>query len=284
MPKTNTVKMNYSEIDMSVTDRTDSEPVRRYNNCVKRYLMSKYCPRNTRILDVACGEGADIHKAHCNGLIYYGLDIDDNSIARAMKRLSNSPYDKSMFKFFSRDFTREFNLSMQFETIACNFAIHFAMMSVDGWKTFLSNIRRHCRSGTILIITCMNGQRIRNTVLNGPIEIKDDNGNLKFSISYAGCSEDNSAIECFRVHNSMRHPPGETELEGAVGHSFLVSSMETIGMELLEWSVFSNPMIMSKMERTMNRRVFENLLKDFDNDGWMSKLTRLNEFYIFRAN
>ena len=86
------VQENYDKEDKTIDQRNLSVilHLRNLDNWVKFTLIRTYCPRKSRVLDLACGKGGDLKKWKKQNIYYYvGVDIASGSISDAVARFKS---------------------------------------------------------------------------------------------------------------------------------------------------------------------------------------------------
>lgn len=92
--------------------------IRARNNLIKRDFLNEYVPRGSKVLDVGCGQGGDLHKWKHLEVELTGIDPNSWAIEEA-KRRSKGQYGT----FFVGDI-RSAPLE-QYDVICYNFSLHY---------------------------------------------------------------------------------------------------------------------------------------------------------------
>jgi len=155
------------------TDRTKRATsaaigVRRFNNAVKRLLITDFARGGGTVLDVCCGKGGDLAKyRHCGIGHYSGIDISPESTAEANRRYRSGG--------MAADFTAAFVCGDirdplppvlsgdrgAVDLVACQFALHYVFGSADSASRALANIAAALTPGGHFVATLPAGARIR---------------------------------------------------------------------------------------------------------------------------
>ena len=107
--------------------------IRSYHNFVKACLITEAVALSgttDRYLDMCCGNGGDIGKLVHHGIKqYFGIDIANMAVERAVQRLSEQEFvqgDAVVFNAFSATAGHMLSNMKPFDIVSCQFAIHYA--------------------------------------------------------------------------------------------------------------------------------------------------------------
>jgi hypothetical protein len=154
-------------------NRTYFFNMRRFHNWIKRTILDEFTVKNGKggHLDLACGKGGDIFKYFDNSVRYLeGYDISNESIISAKSRLEkamDSPIHKnSNYSFYIKDLSKELiNTSVQFDSAACFFAIHYFFESEETLRNFINNTKQ-LQSGGHIMFTCFDSSKLKGSDYN----------------------------------------------------------------------------------------------------------------------
>ncbi|WUR04192.1 mRNA cap guanine-N7 methyltransferase [Vairimorpha necatrix] len=177
------IREHYNNLKRKSHVRHDSETanIRYINNFIKAILIRYYVRPKMSILDLGCGRGGDLKKFSASNISeYYGLDISEASVYDARLRHNCGSSDFRCY-FDSLDvYNTVFNLKKEFDTISCQFSLHYAFSSVKSCEITVGNINRHLKIGGYFIFTVPNKEEILR-------RYKEDKLNNKFfRIRYSG--------------------------------------------------------------------------------------------------
>ena len=147
--------------------------------------------KNKRLLDMACGKGGDLLKwvsAGFNQVVGVDYSVSnlmnstDGIYARLDKLIKNKKLDPKKFdySFFLMDSSKPYadqvkeiadvklrekaavllSSGSSFDTVSCQFAIHYFFESKDTVKRFFQNVQSTLLLNGTFIVTCMDGDRV----------------------------------------------------------------------------------------------------------------------------
>jgi SAM-dependent methyltransferase len=153
------------------------------------------------VLDIGCGRGGDIMKFYyIKVLLYVGIDIDkegilsatDGAISRYEQQRRKKPNFPNMYflqadaggilefesqnrllggmndenkKLLNMFFSKDSKKRTIFDTINCQFAIHYLLNNDICWKNFKNNINMSLKIGGFIIITTFDAMKIIDLLL-----------------------------------------------------------------------------------------------------------------------
>lgn len=91
--------------------------IRMKNNKIKMDWMEKHIPYGSKVLDIGCGQGGDIHKWKKLGANVFGIDPNPLAIAEARRR---SPWSQFMCGTIE-----DVPLDLKFDVVCYNFSLHY---------------------------------------------------------------------------------------------------------------------------------------------------------------
>jgi hypothetical protein len=160
-----------------------------FHNKIKDSLYEKYMKENQSLLDLASGQGGDMHKWKKIRLgKVVGIEYSESNIRRACERyvedkiakpseyrphilyvkgdITQPLYQQESPKFKilkgeekgQTKYLEQFNDIKKFDGVSCQFAIHYACESEETFRIFLKNIVQHCKD--VFFGTCPDGKSV----------------------------------------------------------------------------------------------------------------------------
>ena len=123
---------------------------------VSQHYIMKYGRNKDNLLDMGSGKlsGAYIYeKANINNV--YGVEPSIYSVQQAQEIAKK--YRKTHFTLINAFADKPLKLGVKFDVITFIFTIHYMIKNLD---VVINNIKKASKSGTIIIITCVNGDKI----------------------------------------------------------------------------------------------------------------------------
>ena len=239
--------------------------MRKYHNHLKTILYSKFIPKNSHVLDIAGGKGADLQKYNKIPIAYLVInDIDQDALLTANDSAKNR-YESIRNKNYDIDFIlgdagknlstkiSKSNLRVnKFDVINCQFAMHYFMKNKVTFNNFINNVDRYLKVNGFLIGTAFDGLSIFNLMKNNKfIEFTHNNKTLfKIEKLYK-----NGKLNGFGKEIDVYIESIGTNLEYLLNFDFLTSELEKKGYVLIESNHFdklyqpSNYIRMSEVEK-----------------------------------
>ena len=91
--------------------------IRHENNKIKMDWMSRHIPRNSKVLDIGCGQGGDVHKWKRLEADVLGVDPNLFAIEEARRRSPGSRFIHGTIE--------DVPLSFKFDIVCYNFSLHY---------------------------------------------------------------------------------------------------------------------------------------------------------------
>jgi SAM-dependent methyltransferase len=305
------------------------------SNMIYTYVNFKYDDIQKKVLDVACGKGQDLQKFYYTEVkLYVGFDPDyaaltdsgDGAISRykGLKKTHERfppcyfinadattilQYDEQVRKIgrmtqdnkklFDKFLTWDNNRTL-FDTMNCQFAIHYFLSDENSWNNFTDNINMYLRDGGYFMFTTFDGDRVNDKFKNGNnfSEYYDNNGDktLLFDITKKYDDKNKSNFgNAIDVHMAWLFEDGVYRTEYLVFKDFIIKSLkERCQLELVETCLFEDLFndakeflkLSSEIEEQEKRRKFFKDVYEYYNESEINKkcynYSFLNRFYVFR--
>lgn len=164
--------------------------------CIKNYKISK----DSKILDLGCGEGRDSIYLLNNGYNVLAVDYSKTAIEKC-RELSNNNYNE---KFMQFDLIKD-RLNDKFDFIYSIAVLHMFILDEHRNK-FLSFIREHLKEGGICLI-CVMGDGIKQYTSNIDDAFKNTkrvviNNNTELDLATTSCKIVNWKQLAFEISNN----------------------------------------------------------------------------------
>lgn len=161
--------------------------IRNFHNFVKSILIAEACKTtepHVRYLDMCCGNGGDISKLVHNQITqYFGMDIANVAVERAVQRLQDQSYvtgDAISFNAFSSTAGHVLENMKKFDIVSCQFAIHYAFSDERTARTFIQNVAFALRVGGSFILTVPDSEFLMKSRKLLGKKFGDHHYNVKF--------------------------------------------------------------------------------------------------------
>jgi hypothetical protein len=315
----------------------------KFHNWIKSYIIYTfvnftYDDIQKKVLDVACGKGQDMQKFYYTEVkLYVGFDPDymalndsgDGAISRykGLKRTherfppcffiqadatSILQYDEQIKKIgrmsqdnkklFDKFFTWNNNKTL-FDTMNCQFAIHYLLGNEDSWNNFTDNINMYLREGGYFMFTTFDGDRVSERLKDNTnfSEYYENNGEKMLLFDIVKKYDDNDLTNKLKfgiaidVHMAWLFEDGIYRTEYLVFKDFIIKSLkERCQLELVETCLFEDLFndakdflkLSSETEEDIRRRKFFKDVYEYYNGSEINKkcykYSFLNRFYVFR--
>lgn len=210
-------------------------------------------------------------------------DIDDDSkkLLRLVYKTGNVQAPAPYLKYIVGRAVRGF------DTVSCQFAIHYFFQSPDKLNGFLSNVSRNLKKNGIFIATFMDGDRVQNllnSTPNGIAEGKKLDGSVTvWAIvrKYAQDTEErfNKLVDVY-LENTNR-----LISEFLVHMDTLIEYTKAHGLELVETELFSQTFARIRAQIPVNpntRSQLDNDVMILDEDEVQKQFSFLNRWVVFK--
>jgi len=314
------------------------------SNLIYTYTNFNYVQsgKHMSVLDYGCGRGGDLMKYYYSQVDFYvGIDVDNNGLAspgdgaisrynQFRKTKANFPkcsfihadggtllnyedqnkalggMDKKNMDLMNQYFSKESSKRTQFDSISCEFAVHYLFANETVFSNFTQNINDYLKPGGIFILTTFDADRIIDalkdkdkytinyTAQNGEQQVlidiiknyKEPEKNTKIGLGYA-----------ISIHNDLYSNEGEYITEYLVQKDFMVEELaKRCNLELLDTDLFENQYHIHsdfflnevyKQESSEKTRQFLKDVSEFftqktDINNASYQMSRLYRYYAFR--
>jgi SAM-dependent methyltransferase len=145
--------------------RDATEPLRRAVNGLKRVLLSRFVRPGNDVLDLACGQGADLPKfAHLRIRSYFGVDFASAALDESRHRAAtNSRFKRTVksLRYLQTDLrTNVVKLPEPVDVVSCQLALHYLVAEDFHLDNVLQTVRDSLRVGGHFLITIVDSARI----------------------------------------------------------------------------------------------------------------------------
>jgi SAM-dependent methyltransferase len=120
--------------------------LRKDNNEIKRDLLQQWVPRGSKVLDVGCGQGGDVHKWKHRSVRLTGIDPNPMAIQEAIRRSRG-------FGTFMNGYIYDAPLE-QYDIVCYNFSLQYQPVE------YIEEIKKRLRPGGLLIGVVTDPDRI----------------------------------------------------------------------------------------------------------------------------
>ena len=148
----------------------DTYRLRTFNNCIKAYLISKYCPMFCSVLDLASGKGGDLTKYALKEISSIVLaDISPESVIESCRKIqinrsSRRLFSKCQTRFIIGDTfsnpLRGLPDNLFFHLTSCQMALHYSFKTEEMARQAISNLTERLVPGGFCIITTINAPKL----------------------------------------------------------------------------------------------------------------------------
>lgn len=188
----------YYRDDLKRTSR-EFEEVYKFHNRIKDGLFSANVKKDDTLLELACGRGGDMHKwkrTHASKVVAMDISLSNiespkqGAVVRYLKEKADKPHeylppvlyvqgDMTEYPLFEQEdrympiltgaqtapteYLAQFEGLNKFDSISCQFAMHYACQSEEIFRAFAKNIQKYGKN--IFFGTCSDGQAIYSLLL-----------------------------------------------------------------------------------------------------------------------
>lgn len=182
--------------------------LRKQNNIIKRDFLNSWVKKGSKVLDVGCGQGGDLHKWKHIGVNLYGIDPSRPAIEEAIRR------SKGSYGTFDVGTIESAPLE-QFDVICYNFSLQYQSLDL------LPEITKRLRRGGLFIGIVTDSTRISQAYING--------------IHVTRVSDDKISVY---IPDTPYYANGPV-VEPILDREKLIKESSKHGLELLLWDPFS---------------------------------------------
>lgn len=197
--------------------------IRPFHNKIKTHLIEKYM-KNKSILDIGFGAGGDIHKyskARVKNVV--GIDIvnPEYHIPSFVKfvKVDGDEYDIN-------GILKSKNIQTNFDIINIQFAAHYFFRNDDVLNNFIQNLRSCIRPGGKIVMTILNGEKVKDLIVNG-------RGNGRYGNQRIYDLEMDGSQLSVKLHGTA-YFNGFTSKEYLINVDEYISKMKHVGFSLIE--------------------------------------------------
>lgn len=202
-----------TEEDVYYADNLDNrqrvlKDVYAFHNRVKDSLYQRHLHAGETLLELAVGRGGDLHKwRKAQPKLVVGLDLHEKNLtaprqgaavryltdparatfppvlfAQADMTQSLMKQDNKYLRILKGEdkattpYLKKFEGITEFDVVACQFAIHYACGSEEVFRTFVGNIKKHCK--TLFFGTCLDGAKLYSMMLGKQTHIFRADGRI----------------------------------------------------------------------------------------------------------
>lgn len=159
--------------ETSVGKRSDRSDLQKFHNRVKHELLSAYATNASRLLDLACGRGGDLHKWRASGIHnVLGVDVSGNSVREAQRRYESIGKPHS-YTFMHHDLRRGFthpDYVGACDVVTCMFALHYFFESEHAAHEIMRVVATHLRPGGHFIGVVPDASQVNELIRHGPYD------------------------------------------------------------------------------------------------------------------
>jgi SAM-dependent methyltransferase len=123
------------------------EDMRRVHNAAKMEFLRRFVAKGSKVLDVGCGRGGDIHKWSKLQCTVTAIDPDSDSINECISRIEKSGYKNINAYNWSIDDI----IDNDYDVVCYNFSLQYIFISEEVFKKTLKKIESCLKYGGILI-------------------------------------------------------------------------------------------------------------------------------------
>jgi mRNA (guanine-N7-)-methyltransferase len=285
--------------------------LRAFHNAIKSLLISgvakeirKTSGSSISLMDVACGRAGDLHKwvdAKFNYVI--GLDIDEKNLTGndgAIERYKEKGKTLTKVEFIWADSGRNLNdgsagmdfinkgllmdlLSTRgprsFDTISCQFAIHYFLGSEKSIDQFIRNVSSNLRDGGYFIATTLDGKKVYDSLKKSKSGIiRGENKNIPIWEIKRGYDEQDEFKNVGQKINVYNINIGQYITEYIVNFSYLDKVAKTHGLERADLNDISHSQSFQDLYKLVAKTSYERQISE------INKMSDDEKTYSFMNN
>ena len=157
----------------------------KFHNFIKLCYYKKYARDALWIMELAGGRGNDINKhVRIGAKNVLLVDIDQKAIAEGQTRIDSlDPRERTTnFKSFVADISKDICSQIeaegcrpgQFDTIVCNFAIHYVFGSKDVIQTVKDYVSKYLKHGGYFMFSTFDGQKVFDFLISNNVGYNEE--------------------------------------------------------------------------------------------------------------
>ncbi len=123
-------------------------------------LIRKYSPNAQRVLELGCGTGIHGVMLAERGYDVIGLDLSENMLAAAARRVIGLPQAVARRVRFFRGDIRDFHVEGRFDVVLALFHVMSYQLSNDDLRAVFDNIKTHLAPDGVFIFDCWYGPAV----------------------------------------------------------------------------------------------------------------------------
>lgn len=282
----------YYQDSLETRDRA-MRNVQSLHNQIKESLYRTYLQKGSSLLELAMGRGGDMHKWKAIGpSLVVGIDLSASNLeaprqgacVRYLKAKQTAPMPPALFiaadmtqPLLSQDnrylrildgkeppstpYLEKFAGKTTFDTVSCQFAIHYACESEETFRVFVENIRKHCKG--IFFGTCMDGQEVYSLLLGKTNHMFKSGKNVWGEITKEYADGDGWADDFGRSINVRLESFEKTQKEYLVPFQKIVTILREEGFELVSTELFDDTALARAANLEKDQKTFSSLHRSF---------------------
>lgn len=124
------------------------------------HLIRVHVPEARRILELGCGTGVHGSMLAERGYEVVGLDVSDEMLAEAARRLAGLPVAVANRVRFLKGDARDFKLEQRFDVVLALFHVMSYQLTNDDLKSVFARVKSHLAPGGVFIFDCWYGPAV----------------------------------------------------------------------------------------------------------------------------
>lgn len=169
----------------------DTDIVKKFHLDVKRSIYKKYCSNVNIIFDMGCGRLTDmffwndvgIKNVYCIEPSHASVTKGQQKYAKNKRTIRTNIHVVEGFGDVDWNINKQYNdvINKKYDVVTFQYTIHYM---IDNIGNVMNNLKRITKTGTKIIITCMNGTLIKKELeTDKQIIIRNGNGEILFAIA-----------------------------------------------------------------------------------------------------